>query len=421
MNTTEIGDKFENRSLEILQRIIAEEQLGFTSRFLKIKTKAPYYSHLRKKNIIFDLAVELWPPGAERYALIYLIECKHYGRRVSVDKLNDFIYRVNEIAPVNGKAIFITNSPLQQAAFNVAESTGMMVVHGESAENYKIILHKTNRNLSENSIPIIPETYHPELIDEGVKLLAQQIDGQILSVLYQDLNESRVGYGIDRLSKIQIEQIAYKELNKMNPRILESAFHISPKSLKEFLNKRYGISIVDDIPQENILGACDLENNTISLKTSVVGSPRELFILAHEFGHYILHQKLSIGQKTYDNFADAEYDFRKGKYELTNPRNWIEWQANYFASCFVLPNIPFYFKLGKVQQSLNMSQGKIYLDDQTQNRNNFYELVGKLAHRFSVTKTSIIYKLKELNLINDHSRVKTIGQLIAEYEEDLFT
>jgi hypothetical protein len=86
MNSTEIGNKFESRSLEILQKVIKEERLGYVSRFLKVKTKAPYYSQQRKKDIIFDLAIEVWPPEAKRYTLIYLIECKHHGRRTAPPK-----------------------------------------------------------------------------------------------------------------------------------------------------------------------------------------------------------------------------------------------------------------------------------------------------------------------------------------------
>ncbi|HTK20992.1 MAG TPA: ImmA/IrrE family metallo-endopeptidase [Mucilaginibacter sp.] len=421
MNTTKIGDKFENVSLSILEHIISQEQLGHSSRFLKIKRKAPYYSHKRKANIIFDLAIEVWPPGAERYTIIYLIECKHYGRRISVDKLNDFIYRVEEIAPVNGKAIFISNSPLQKSAYRVAESIGMMVIQGESSENYKIILHKTTRAIQNNEIPILGTTLHSELIDEGTRLLAKEVDKQLLSVFTVNLSSSHTSYGIDRLSKKDIQTIAYKELDKMNPQILRNARHISPKSLKEFLIAKYKIEIIEKKMENNMIGECDLEASSISVNEKIVGTHREFFVLAHEFGHFILHQKLSIGQFAYDSFADSEYDVTTGKYELSNPKNWIEWQANYFASCIILPEVPFVYRLGIVQSSLNISQGRIYLDDKPSNYVPFIDLVGKLAYRFDVSKASIIYKLKELGLINDQTRSKQIGQLIAEYAEDLFS
>jgi hypothetical protein len=47
----------------------------------------------------------------------------------------------------------------------------------------------------------------------------------------------------------------------------------------------------------------------------------------------------------------------------------------------------------------------------------FYEIVNKLAYRYYVSKTTIIYKLYEMNLINNQSRLKSVGQLVDEYTE----
>jgi hypothetical protein len=40
--------------------------------------------------------------------------------------------------------------------------------------------------------------------------------------------------------------------------------------------------------------------------------------------------------------------------------------------------------------------------------------VKKLSYLFSVSKTSIIYRLYELNLIIDKSNIKSIGKIINE-------
>ena len=76
LNTVEIGDKFESKSLDIIKKLIEEEQLGHMTEYIRIFQKKEYYSTLRKKNIKFDLTIEVWPPGANRYVLLYIIECK---------------------------------------------------------------------------------------------------------------------------------------------------------------------------------------------------------------------------------------------------------------------------------------------------------------------------------------------------------
>lgn len=141
--------------------------------------------------------------------------------------------------------------------------------------------------------------------------------------------------------------------------------------------------------------------------------------MSHEFGHFVLHQKLSIGQQIYNSFSDAEYSFRKGSYDLKNPKQWIEWQANCFAVSLILPSAQFQARLWQIQDSLNHSRGRILLDDNSYHNKIFYDIVTKLAYRYYVSKSTVIYKLKDMDLINNQSRVKTIGQLIDEYTEDL--
>jgi Zn-dependent peptidase ImmA (M78 family) len=144
-----------------------------------------------------------------------------------------------------------------------------------------------------------------------------------------------------------------------------------------------------------------------------------MFVLCHEFGHFVLHQKLSIGQQSYNAFKDSEYNFRTSAYDLQNPKQWIEWQANCFAAALIMPSGQFQARLWLIQDHLNRSRGKILLDDNGYHIKEFYEIVNKLAYQYYVTKTTIIYKLKEMNLINNQSRVKTVGQLIDEFAQDL--
>jgi len=420
LNTTEIGNLFESKSLEIIKKVIEEEQLGHLANCLRIYQKKGYYSAQRKKDIKFDLTIEVWPPGANRYHLIYIIECKDYAKRVPVSKIEDFHSKILQVSGVNAKGIFISNSPLQEGGYNIAESVGMMFIQGESSDDYKIILHKTNRENRTDKIPLIKETLSKELIDTGVEHLENLIDKKIINVFKTITDNSRVSYNIDRLSKEDIEKVTKEELEKIDPRIFSAAYTLSPKKLIEYLENNYGITVVEINNTSGLLGSCDINNNIIGISSTIKGTSRELFIIGHEFGHYLLHQKLSIGQAIYDSFEDSEYNFRTGKSDLKNPRHWIEWQANYFSSSLTLPKVPFLARLYSCQDDLGKSQGKIYLDDQYVNVKDFSELIKKMSYLFNVSKTSIIYKLKEMELINDQSRLKSIGQVISEFKDDLF-
>ena len=174
-----------------------------------------------------------------------------------------------------------------------------------------------------------------------------------------------------------------------------------------------------EINDSEFFGTYNVNENTIGLNRDIKGTKRELFILAHEFGHLLMHQKLTIGQNMYDSFEDAPYNFRSGKHDLKNPKNWIEWQANYFASSLVLPKVIFLAKVRMYQYDARMPQGKILLNDESEYIRNFNKIVAKLSFNFNVTKTSVIYKLIEMDLLNNQSRLKSIKQIISDSSEDL--
>lgn len=419
LNTTEIGDRFESKSLDIIRKVIEEEQLGHLSNHIRVFQKKEYYSSLRKKNIKFDLTIEVWPPGANRYVLLYIIECKDYNTRVPVSKIEDFHSKILQVAGVNIKGIFISNSPLQEGGFNIAESTGMMVIQGESSEDYKIILHKKAGQTDSNAIPYIIETYNRSYFDTGTAHLERLIDKKILGAFSIISNNDRISYRLDKLTKEKIETIANVELSKIDSKILAKAHTLTTNKLVGYLKSEFRLTLLD-INDDKVLGSCSVQNNSIGINKSLRETNRELFIIAHEFGHYTLHQKLSIGQTLYDAFEDSEYNFRTGKHELNNPKHWIEWQANYFAASLTLPKAPLLTCLWKCQSWLNKTRGKIYLDDQYQNIKDFNEITKKLAYLFGVSKTSVIYRLNEMELINNQSRLKSIGQIIEDYKDGQF-
>jgi Zn-dependent peptidase ImmA (M78 family) len=200
--------------------------------------------------------------------------------------------------------------------------------------------------------------------------------------------------------------------------IIAQGRSMSFKKLKEYIEDCEKVLVLDYAESADILGWCDIRRMKIGVNPLIRNTSRELFILAHEYGHFILHQKLVIGQKEYDNFLDPEYNFKTGRYDLTNPKNWIEWQANYFASSLIIPKVQFLARLWWCQDRLSLRRGLIYLDDQYSNRQKFNELITKMAYILNVSKTTIIYKLKEMELIEDNSRTKSIGQIISEYRSD---
>lgn len=403
MNTTLKGDKFEDLAVDLVHKLIEEEELLINMKYIRPYKKKRYKSLSRDGYVEFDYVIELWPPNAERYSVAYFIECKDYKNRVGVSQLKKFHNDIQEVSGANAKGILITRSLLQDGAKTYAEANGFMVVQANSIEDYKIIYHKTESK--DNSIP----TLSGIIRDEGVLGLTKIIDKQINKAF----EEFKVGvsYNIDRISKETIEEMCNVELQEINPRILSDAENLDIYKLKNHLEKKYNISVKYH-DNGSLLGYCDIANNTISLHQNVERTKRELFILCHEFGHYRLHQKLIIDQFTYNNFTESEYNFKMGKHSLTNPKHWIEWQANYFAVSMILPNTSLLAMLWQHQQRLGLNPGKLYLDDQKDNYLNYQTLLYRLSEYFNVTRPNILYRLKELKHYENRSNLKNVREIL---------
>lgn len=415
MNTTKKGDILEDKSIGIIEKILDNGLLGIMKQYARVFTKKKYPSNIRGSgDVEFDLTIEIWPPNADQYSMIYFIECKNYKTRVSIDKVKKFYADIQETSGLNVKAIFITNTPLQSGAYEYASAKRMMVIEGESKDNFKITLYKRNIE-EENIIPILEPTLNSELLDEGIKLMSKEIDKHILSCLIP--SKSNIAYGIDLLSKSEIDKIACSELDYFNPSYLANAYGLTISDITTHLKKEYNVDVVHFKPKKNqYLGTCDIDKGVIGISKSIVNTPRESFVLCHEFGHFILHQKLSINQELLNSFSDSSYDFATGKNRLENPRHWIEWQANYFSASILLPKTSIIAKLWQYQNH----KGNLIINDGYDNQKNFRLLVNRLAMHFGVSKTSVIYRLKELKMITDNSRTKHISEIIDDYKSKYF-
>lgn len=384
MNTVQIGNDFEEKSYYIIEKAIKNNDLGLIPDYCRVFRKKGYYSFRRKKDIIFDLAIEFTPPKAENPALLYLIECKKYSNSVPVDDIATFAEYMGQIEGFATKGIFITNNKLQKGALETLKSYGIMLIEVND-DDYNIILNRKDRLGNKNAKELD--------LDEKLRLTIEN------AILPQKVE------GLKRLSEKQIQNIADNFLNEYDRSILENASYLDLNKLKEYLNEKYGLTVeyVNLLDHDNskLLGYFDTEKNKILIDYSVLGSERYPFTLAHEIGHFVLHKDLKMNQTVYNNFKDSSHNIFTQKNSLENDKNWIEWQANYFASSILMPHISLVAQLIGIQRQMGVSrnQGTIYLDHQEQNRKDFYTYLDYLSEHFKVSKLSIEYRLKNLGIL----------------------
>src|SRR5436190_14670271 len=102
MNTNKKADALESTIFKLIKKEIGQGRFFVSLDKCKIFSKKGYYSKDREKNIIFDIAVEVYLPGYSAYSMLILIECKNYNHSVPVDDVEEFYSFVAGIAADEG-------------------------------------------------------------------------------------------------------------------------------------------------------------------------------------------------------------------------------------------------------------------------------------------------------------------------------
>lgn len=128
MNTVEKGDALEDQAFDILQVELSKGRLGIDSASGRIFKKKGYYSRDREKDIIVDISIEVWPPGAQNYSLLWVCECKNYGHAVPVDDVEEFKAKLDQISGKNVKGVIASRNSFQSGAISFAKNQGIGLV-----------------------------------------------------------------------------------------------------------------------------------------------------------------------------------------------------------------------------------------------------------------------------------------------------
>jgi hypothetical protein len=182
------------------------------------------------------------------------------------------------------------------------------------------------------------------------------------------------------------------------------------------LDAKYGVrfSFSDDLgglsTGERIFGMFTVDPLTIRVTSYLrLWSPRFCSTLAHELGHLVLHRGL-IGKGKYISREKGIVDTaRRLRYRETaelSDLGWLEWQANEFSMCLILPRRYLQMLVCAVQLDLDIKRnlGTIYLDDQPCNRRDCRRIVGKIVERSSVKAPLLWRRLRFLHILEDHQR-----------------
>jgi len=193
----------------------------------------------------------------------------------------------------------------------------------------------------------------------------------------------------------RFDAIAHKNL-------LTEAKGIDPKAYLEFLVEEEELATYTADLGKDILGKYNFSDlstytgrNTIVLSRELTEDhPQRSFTIAHEIGHFHNHhplyaencRQLSIftGDDDYSIVCHRKHLELQRVEPINQQLAWLEWQANYYAACLLLPSSSV---LKKCREFI-----------QAEPNNSRDALIRYLTEIFYCSKQCVAYRLNELNI-----------------------
>ena len=224
--------------------------------------------------------------------------------------------------------------------------------------------------------------------------------------------------GVPVLSKIEIDEIAEVFILDYSPEMLDNP---QPVNIDLFIEEYLGLTIdyhylsndgrflgmtvfndtsriIEYLPEYNCADYCSASAGTIIIDTSLTENiqlNRYRYTGGHESGHWIFHRdyfNYDPDQLTFfgkDNpfvqCREHQRSYYSGVTRGWDDARWMEWQADKFSSCFLMP---------KTSVKKLLARKQLY-------RCNEITLIESISNTFQVSKEAAMYRLVDLGFVKE--------------------
>ena len=119
------GDAYELEAAKAIEAELAQGNLGLDPANVRVRRKPSYFSRDRKREIVFDISIEVFSKGASEPYWVWVLECKDYGHSVPVDDAEEFHAKLEQIGADRTKGTMITPVGFERGTVEYARSKGI--------------------------------------------------------------------------------------------------------------------------------------------------------------------------------------------------------------------------------------------------------------------------------------------------------
>ncbi|MCJ1887499.1 ImmA/IrrE family metallo-endopeptidase [Pseudomonas sp. LA21] len=417
LSTYAKGDEFEEQVFQFLTGEVQKGRFLFRPEYCRVFRKKGYYSRDREDFIVFDISLEVFLPGLEKPSILVLIECKNYSGTVPVGEIEEFGFKISQVSGVNVKGIFASASAFQSGTFNIARNKGFGLLRYFNQAEFRWDLPRTlltgarsanSRKRAEIEYALTEPRFQPAVYSVYSVTPYGYADGW--EGLWKGLNleaaftESDLGVILQPavVAKVRVTYVSKNSIENLAERVLRSISYIrgfvdlSKLVANESIHGLV-VSFHEDSP--SALGSINFSPLQIRIFATDKRSYLARFTLAHELGHYFLdHGRFMRRECIRLDDIDHSQSIAIPKSEVER----LEWQANTFASCLLMPREEFLVVLGALLKQNGIKDrghGRLYLDGQRENLINFRLITTAMSRYFEVSVTAIRLRMRALEVL----------------------
>lgn len=439
MTSTAAGNVLEEAIYALFRAEIDAGRFWAKKANCKLYLKKGYFSKSRNSDIVFDVSIEIFLPGATDYSALVLIECKNYTHSVPVDDAEEFFAKAQQVGAANSKAILASTAAFQSGAREFAKSMGMGLLRYFDNRNFKWELRRSPSAGARTTGPEAEATatdglslpgYRSEVFD--LFFQSPSRDTNSMWDFFEDIicSTSLTPGQVRKVSNPrsrQANQVPFQEkgdLEALAEEALEAiAYTAGPVSLDALCRREADVSglrveLSVPVPQSGSLThpLGRIQFDPLQIQVYACSQPhtgRDRFTLAHELAHHFLKH----GQFMVREYCD-EGDFvlhRKRIDDGTDIAR-LEYQANYFAASLLMPRANFVADFWRELNRLEIRDkgfGPLYLDNQECNQQSYRAVTGALMAQYQVSRASTTIRLEGLGLLRDMRRTESASVIVA--------